>query len=180
MIEQHVDLVRQSIGIIEVADAHGASRSLVLIGRTDTASRGADGMFASRLFTRAIKLAMERQDERGVFCNEQRIGRNLHALLLDPVDLGEQRPGIDDKTVAQDGEFTRSHDARRQQRQFERLVVDLECMAGVMPALKTHHHVGAFRQPVHNLTLAFVSPLGADDCNIRHDEKSQKIGYSEV
>jgi hypothetical protein len=44
-------------------------------------------------------------------------------------------------------------------------------MAGVMAALETHHGVGTFRQPVHQLALTFVTPLGSND-----DDVSARFG----
>src|SRR4051795_284142 len=41
-------------------------------------------------------------------------------------------------------------------------------MAGVMPPLEPHHHVGAAGQPIDDLALAFVAPLGADDGHVSH------------
>jgi hypothetical protein len=41
-------------------------------------------------------------------------------------------------------------------------------MAGIVTALKAHHHVGARAQPVDNLSLALVAPLGADHRDIGH------------
>src|SRR5260370_42590288 len=39
-------------------------------------------------------------------------------------------------------------------------------MAGVMTALETHHDVGANRQPIDDLALSFIAPLGADNDDI--------------
>src|ERR1700722_11829469 len=41
-------------------------------------------------------------------------------------------------------------------------------MASVVDALKPHHDVGADRQPIDDLALSFVAPLGADNDNIGH------------
>ena len=41
-------------------------------------------------------------------------------------------------------------------------------MAGIVAALEAHDDVGPLRQPVDDLALAFVAPLGADDDHIRH------------
>src|SRR4051794_19068711 len=41
-------------------------------------------------------------------------------------------------------------------------------MAGIVAALEAHDDVGLFRQPVDDLALPFVAPLGADDDNIGH------------
>jgi hypothetical protein len=37
-----------------------------------------------------------------------------------------------------------------------------------MAALESHHDIGLFRQPVDDLALPLVSPLGTDDDNIGH------------
>jgi hypothetical protein len=39
-----------------------------------------------------------------------------------------------------------------------------------MPALEADHDVGLFRQPVDDLALAFVAPLGPDYHDIRHQD----------
>src|SRR4030088_3498816 len=41
-------------------------------------------------------------------------------------------------------------------------------MAGIMAALEAHDDVGLLRQPVDDLALPFVAPLGADDDDIGH------------
>ena len=55
-----------------------------------------------------------------------------------------------------------------QQRELVGLVADDERVAGVVAALEAHDHVGAARQPVDDLALAFVAPLGADDGDVSH------------
>ena len=49
------------------------------------------------------------------------------------------------------------------------MIADHERVPGVMAALEAHHHVGAARQPIDNLALAFVAPLGADDGDVGHE-----------
>ena len=41
-------------------------------------------------------------------------------------------------------------------------------MAGIVAALEAHDDIGLLRQPVDDLALPFVAPLGADDDNIGH------------
>src|SRR5437762_951334 len=41
-------------------------------------------------------------------------------------------------------------------------------MAGIVAALEAHDDVSLFRQPVDDLALPLVAPLGADDDNIGH------------
>ena len=55
-----------------------------------------------------------------------------------------------------------------QQRELVGLVADDERVAGVVAALEADDHVGAARQPVDDLALAFVAPLGADDGDVSH------------
>ena len=82
-----------------------------------------------------------------------------------------QGPGIEHHAIADDGRRT-AHDPARQKRQFVDLVADDQSVAGIVAALKAHDHVGTARQPVDDLALAFVTPLGADDGHISHDQSS--------
>ncbi len=79
-----------------------------------------------------------------------------------------KRPRIDDDAVADHRELVLAHHAGGQQRQFIGRAVDHQRMAGIVAALEAHHHIGALRQPVDDLALAFVAPLGADDHDIGH------------
>ena len=53
-----------------------------------------------------------------------------------------------------------------QQRQLVGGAVDDQGVAGIVAALKAHDDIGALRQPVDDLALAFVAPLGADDYHV--------------
>ena len=53
-------------------------------------------------------------------------------------------------------------------RQLVGLAVDHQGMAGIVAALEAHHDLGPLGQPVDDLALAFVAPLGADHRHIRH------------
>ena len=83
-------------------------------------------------------------------------------------DLGDQRPGVEHDAVADDAELARPHDARGQQRQLVDRAVDDQRVPGVVPALEARDHVGALGQPVDDLALALVAPLGADDHHVAH------------
>ena len=83
----------------------------------------------------------------------------------DLLDLGLQRPGVEHHAIA-DHRRRAADDAARQQRQFVGLVADDKRVAGIVAALEADDHVGAARQPVDDLALAFVAPLGADDGHI--------------
>src|SRR5262249_15022324 len=65
-----------------------------------------------------------------------------------------------------------------QQRELVGFAVDDEGMAGIVPALEAHDDVGLFRQPVDDLALSFVAPLGADDDNVGHSRTSPSQTHS--
>ena len=96
------------------------------------------------------------------------LGVDVDAPLPQGVDLADEVPGIEHHAVADDAELARAHHARGQQRQLVGLVADDERVAGVVAALEAHDDVGALRQPVDDLALALVAPLGADHHHIRH------------
>ena len=47
---------------------------------------------------------------------------------------------------------------------FEGVAIDNDGMAGVVAAVKTDHVVRFAGKEIGNLSLALVTPLGADDC----------------
>ena len=111
---------------------------------------------------------MQRQDQRDVFGNAQIFRADGDALPLQFCDFIEERLRIEHHAVADDGELRRPQHAGRQQRQLVSLAIDDERMAGIVAALEAHDDVGLLRQPVDDLALPLVAPLGADDDNIGH------------
>ncbi len=167
MGQQTLDLGLQDGLVGQIAHTDRAARHLVLIGRADAATRGADLRPARGFLAGAIDQAMQRQDQRGVLGDLQHLRRDGDAQALDAGDLVHQRPGIDHHAIADNGHFT-AHDARGQQRQLVDLAVDHQRMAGIVAALETHHHIGALGQPIDDLAFAFIAPLGADHRYITH------------
>ncbi len=110
---------------------------------------------------------MQREDQTGIVGEHQEVRIHLHALFADLGDLGQQVPGIDHHAVADDRALA-LHQARRQQRQLVGVVAHHQRVAGVVPALEAHDHVRPIGQPVDDLALAFVAPLGADHGDIGH------------
>ncbi len=103
-----------------------------------------------------------------VLGDHQVLGGHRHPLPRQPLDLGQQRPGVQHHAVADHAELARPHDARGQRRQLVGHPVDHQRMAGVVPALKPGDHIGPLAQPVDDLALALVAPLGADDDDVCH------------
>ena len=171
--QQLVDLGRQGVGVGEVADPDGTPCRLVLVGRADAAAGGADlagtliAAFAGEL-ARPVQLAVQRQDQGRVLGDAQGVGADGDALGAQALDLLEQGPGVDHDTVADQRELALAHHARGQERELVGDAVDDQRVAGIVAALEAHHHVGPLAEPVDDLALALVAPLGADHRDIAH------------
>ena len=146
---------------------------LVLVGRADAAAGGADlaGALVAALagaLAGAVELAVQRQDQGRVLGDAQASRADGDALAAQPLDLLEQRPGVDHDAVADQRELARAHHARGQQRELVGAAVDDQRVAGIVAALEADHDVGPLGEPVDDLALALVAPLGADDRDVAH------------
>ena len=175
MRQQAIDLAVEHRQVGEVHQADRAAADLVLVGRADAAAGGADGALAGGLLARDVELLVQRQDQRRVLRDAQALMGDGDALLLEPVDLGDQRARIEHDAVADHRKLV-AHHARRQQRKLVGHAVDDERVAGVMTALEANDDVRLLRQPVDDLALAFVAPLRADHHHIRHSSSFPQAG----
>ena len=108
---------------------------------------------------------MIRQDQRGGFGDEQAI-LDVDACGFEFVDLLEQRFGRQHDAIADVARDARAHDARRNQAQDGFLAADDQRVTGVVTALEANDALRVVRQPVDDLALAFITPLGADDDDV--------------
>src|SRR5690606_30367072 len=83
------------------------------------------------------------------------------------LDLGLQRPWVEDHAVP-DYRERAGDDAAGQQTELVDLVAHHQRVAGVVPALEADHGIGAAGEPVDDLALAFIAPLGADHGYVGH------------
>ena len=143
MDKKFLDPGVQNLGLGQVGHADGAPGHLVLVGRPDAAPRGTYLGLSPGLLARQIEVAVERQDEGRVVCDAQVIGRDIDALGADGLDLVQQRPRIKHNAISDDRKLARAHHARRQKAHLVGDTVDDKGMAGVVAALKAHHHIGA-------------------------------------
>ncbi len=112
---------------------------------------------------------MQRQDQRRIVGDPQRIGRDTCTpCSASRSDFRDQRMRIDHHAIADHRQFAGPHHAGRQQRELVAHAVDDQRMAGVVPALKADDDIGLLGEPIDNLALALVPPLGPDDDDIRH------------
>ena len=113
---------------------------------------------------------MQGQDQRDILRDAQIVRADRDALLLELGDFLEKGLRIEHHAVADHRELRGPEHAGGQQRQLVGLAIDDQRMARIVAALESHHDVGLLRQPVDDLALSLVAPLGADDDNIGHTE----------
>jgi hypothetical protein len=152
----------------EVAHADRTAPDLVLIGRADAALGGADLGAAVRAFAEGIEFAVQREDQAGVIRQLELLRRDGDALAPELLDLLDEVEGVHDNAVADHGELAATHDAGGQEAEFIDHAINDERMPGIVPALIAHHDIGLLREPVDDLALAFVAPLGADYDHVGH------------
>ena len=170
--EQPIDLAAQRRKIGEIHEADCTAAHFVFVGGPNSPFRGANAGRGIVRLAQGLELPMQRQDQDRVFSNAQTFRRHHDALLLELGNLVDQGLRIDHNAVADDRKLALSNDSGRQQRKFVSRAVDNQSVAGIMATLETDDDIGLFRQPVDNLTFAFVAPLGSDNHDIRHQISS--------
>ena len=115
-----------------------------------------------------IDRLMQGQDQRRRVGDDKRVRRDLGALFAKQRDFGDKMLRVDDDTIADHRQLARPHDAGRQQRQLVFHAADDKRVAGIVPALEPDDDIGAARQPVDDLALALIAPLGADHGHVCH------------
>jgi hypothetical protein len=78
------------------------------------------------------------------------------------IDFFQQRFGRQHHAVADVAGHVVAQDAGRNQVQHRLLARHDQGVAGIVAALEAHHALRAVGQPVDDLALAFITPLGAD------------------
>jgi hypothetical protein len=104
----------------------------------------------------------------GMFAHQQIVGTHGNAPFLQAVHFLDQYGRVHDHAVADDTELAGVKYPGRDQMADEQLPLYHHGMAGIVSPLKAGHHVTTFGQYVHDLALAFISPLGSYDNDIRH------------
>ena len=98
----------------------------------------------------------------------KRLPAHRDAGRFERVDFRQQRGRIDDQAVADHGLLARAQNAAGNQLQNELLLADEHRVAGVVPALIARHDIEPLGEEIDDLSLALVSPLGAQDDDVFH------------
>ena len=89
VIEDFTELRRKVFANEEIRHAQRAARHLVLVRRTDTAPRSADGGLALGFLARKIERRVRRQDQRAARADTLPL-ENRHAISDQRIGLGDQ------------------------------------------------------------------------------------------
>src|SRR5690606_5185662 len=96
-----------------------------------------------------------------------------HAALAQTFHLAEQRVERHDHAVADQAYDPVAEDSGRYQMQHGLLAADHQRVPGVVAALEPHDGLRSLREHIHDCTLSFVTPLGAD-----HDDVASHVTLS--
>src|SRR5699024_9205453 len=94
---------------------------------------------------------------------------NVDTPRAEPLQLLEEDLEVDNDTVADDGHAARGEDAGGQQVQGIGLVVDDNCVPGVVSAVELHDVVDLGAELVGGLAFALIPPLGSEHHNCWHE-----------
>ena len=154
---------REDLGIHEIADTDAHTGHFIHVARADAAFGRADLGLAQGFFLEFVQALMVRQDHVSTVADGD--AADVDALVMHFLDFLQDNAGVDDDAVAEDADLAVVQDARRQQAQLIRHIVNDYRMARVGPAGITNHGVRLLGQIIHDFPFSFVAPLGTDDNN---------------
>ena len=117
---------------------------------------------------------MERKDDVGAVADRE-LRFDGNAGRRQGVDLLDQRRGIDDDAVADDGFHAVAQDAAGNQLENELLLADKNRVPGIVAALIARDDVEMLGKQVDNFAFAFIAPLSAKHNQITHSSPTQCI-----
>ena len=109
---------------------------------------------------------MPRQKERRAGADLEVIGRQLHALGANVLDLLHNTLGINGNAVADDADDSLAEDSRRQQVQRKFTILVDDGVTRVAAALITDDNVIIGADQIDHTPLAFIAPVDSDDRTI--------------
>ena len=167
LLERDVELLSEDLRVEEVLHAETRPQRLVGVCRPDPPLGRSELVLAEPTFGQGVELLVIRQDQMRIAADEETGA--VDALRRQPVELSEQHSGIDDDTVPDDGRDVVVEDAARHQLQCEGLTADDDRVPRVVPALVADDDLHLLGDEVGELSLALVTPLGADHDGCGHD-----------
>ena len=108
--------------------------------------------------------------------DQVRVARQLEladvdVARLEHVELGEEHLRVDDDAVADHRDDGGVQDPARDELELEHVAVDHDGVARVVARLVAHDERALLGEIVGEATLAFVTPMGADDHRAGHGNR---------
>jgi hypothetical protein len=161
-VQHFTELCREAVALEEIRDADGAARHFVLVGGSDAAAGGADGVGSAGLLACLVEQDVRRQDQRTIRRDAQAL-EHRHALLHQHAALRKECLQREHDAVADEATRILAEDAGRNQGKDGLAAADDQRMPGVVTTLEARHGGGTLRQQIDDFTFALIAPLGADD-----------------
>ena len=163
-VQQFTQLGCKTLWVLQVLYAQCTTRDLVFVCRTDATTGGTDLLCSALLpgrLARHIDGSVKGQDQRARFTDPQ-ARTHLDTGFLQAFNFFEQLCCGQHYAITDVALDPWAHDAAGDQMQSRLDAIDHQCVASVMPPLEAHYALSTFRQPIDQLTFAFVAPLGTD------------------
>ena len=168
--KNEIQLLPEDLGVQEVLDSQPDTGRLVGVRRTDAAFGRAELVLAQEALGHAVELLVVRHDQ--VRVAGQADAAAVDSLGFEHVELFDQHGGVDDDAVADHRHDPRIQHAARNELELEDVAVHDDRVAGVVAALVADTERGLFGEEIGELSLALVTPLGADDHRAGHGSLS--------
>ena len=163
-----LELLAEEPLVEEVGHADAHPRRLVRVGRAHPLARGADAVLACLGLARAVQRGVIRHDHVRVL-GDVEVAVEGDAALDERLHLVNQGGGVHHHSATDDVAAAGMKNARGNRLEDELLASHHHGMTGVVAALIADDHVEVRGDHVDDLPLAFITPLGTHDHDVRHD-----------
>lgn len=161
--QQLTQLFSKTGWILQVLDTKCASSNFVFVSRTN-ATTCCSYFFSPLVLACSLSSHVDGyvkgQNEWAGFAYSK-ARSNLNPSFFQAFYFFKQLGNRQHDTIADVAFDARPHDATRNQVQGRLDAIDDQSVTCIVPALETNNTLGAFCKPINQLSLAFITPLGA-------------------
>ena len=166
-IQDHVQTVLGAllVQMQKVAQTQGLFAVLVAVGVGNAPAGRTEctALLGKTIFFQPVLHLVPRHRDGGFIGKLQVFRVDLHAALLDGIDLSGQVIQINDHACAQHTGHFRVQDAGGQQIQDKFALIRHHSVSGVVAALIARHDIGIFSQQVDDAALALIAPVDSSN-----------------
>jgi hypothetical protein len=158
-----------------ITDPHAAACRLVFVTGTNDAPGGSKPGAALAFLAHQIQRAMVREQDVGAIGHHQ-VRPDIDPERLHLSHFRLERHGVDHEAGSENAQHSFVQDPGWNQVQDQLPLIANDGVAGVVAAVEASHDLEGRGDQVDDLPLAFVTPLAANDCNIRHRDAGRALG----